>query len=53
MPAGSIGAVVAVYGIAPPEVSYDIEFVAEDGGTIGIVTLTASDLVLVSRVGRS
>ncbi|MFI9536816.1 DUF4926 domain-containing protein [Nocardia fusca] len=45
MSAHSVGAVVAVYGAEPREVSYEVEFVAANGETLGVVTLNETDLV--------
>lgn len=50
--AGAVGAVVAVYGTAPLEVYYEVEFVAEDGSTLGILTLSDSDIAPLSGEGR-
>ncbi|MEU1522405.1 DUF4926 domain-containing protein [Nocardia rhamnosiphila] len=45
IPARSVGAVVAVYGAESREVSYEVEFVADDGETLGVVTLNETDII--------
>ncbi|MFI9536827.1 DUF4926 domain-containing protein [Nocardia fusca] len=44
IPADTVGAVVAVYGSGSRHASYEVEFVAADGATLGIVTLTENDV---------
>jgi hypothetical protein len=39
-----VGAVVAIYGSDPVTVAYEVEFVSRDGVTLGVVTLTDSDI---------
>ena len=45
IPEGSVGAIVAVYGTQTSNIAYEVEFVAEDGTTYGLVTLKDSDIV--------
>jgi hypothetical protein len=45
--AGTRGTIVAVYGNSPADHAYEVEFVAEDGSTAGLLTLTDSDIELV------
>jgi hypothetical protein len=45
--AGIKGTVVAVYGNGTADRAYEVEFVAEDGSTVGLLTLTDSDIELV------
>jgi hypothetical protein len=42
--AGALGTIVAVYENDPTDRAYEVEFVAADGSTIGLLTLTDSDL---------
>ncbi|MFI5716497.1 DUF4926 domain-containing protein [Nocardia sp. NPDC051750] len=44
IPENTVGAVVSVYGTSPLNVVYEVEFVADDGETLGIVTLSGSDI---------
>lgn len=44
IPENSVGAVVSVYNVDSPATAYEIEFVAADGETLGIVTLHDSDI---------
>ncbi|ORU97253.1 hypothetical protein AWC04_18390 [Mycolicibacterium fallax] len=44
LPAGTVGAVVGAYSDG---VGYEVEFVAADGRTIAVLTLTADDLAAV------
>ncbi|MBF6351958.1 DUF4926 domain-containing protein [Nocardia flavorosea] len=44
IPADTVGAVVAVYRSDSGESSYEVEFVAADGATLGVVTLTENDI---------
>lgn len=44
IPANSVGAVVAVYDVESLATAYEVEFVAADGETLGIVTLHDSDI---------
>jgi hypothetical protein len=42
--AGTLGTIVAVYENDPTDHAYEVEFVASDGSTLGLLTLTDSDL---------
>ena len=42
--AGTLGTIVAVYEDDPTDHAYEVEFVAADGSTLGLLTLTDSDL---------
>lgn len=42
--AGTLGTIVAIYENDPTDHAYEVEFVAADGSTIGLLTLTDSDL---------
>lgn len=44
IPMNSVGAVVAVYDADPLAIAYEVEFVAADGETLGIVMLNDSDI---------
>ncbi|WP_459546036.1 DUF4926 domain-containing protein [Nocardia sp. X0981] len=44
IPENSVGAVVAVYNVESLATAYEVEFVAADGETLGIVTLHDSDI---------
>lgn len=44
IPVDTVGAVVAVYGSDSGDASYEVEFVAADGATLGVVTLTENDI---------
>jgi len=42
--AGTRGTVVIVYENGPGDHAYEVEFVAADGSTVGLLTLTDSDI---------
>jgi uncharacterized protein DUF4926 len=42
--AGTLGTIVTVYENDPTHHAYEVEFVAPDGSTLGLLTLTDSDI---------
>jgi hypothetical protein len=42
--AGAVGTIVMVYENGPADCAYEVEFVAPDGSTLGLLTLTAADI---------
>jgi uncharacterized protein DUF4926 len=42
--AGTLGTIVAVYENDPTDHAYEVEFVAPDGSTLGLLTLADSDI---------
>jgi hypothetical protein len=42
--AGTVGTIVTVYENDPTDNAYEVEFVAPDGSTLGLLTLTDSDI---------
>lgn len=42
--AGTTGTIVMVYENDPTDRAYEVEFVAPDGSTLGLLTLTDSDI---------
>ncbi len=47
--AGTSGTVVMDYEVVDPEPAFEVEFMTEEGKTIDIVTLNASDLRLATE----
>lgn len=42
--AGILGTIVMVYENGPADHAYEVEFVAADGSTVGLLTLAESDI---------